>query len=120
MTRPRLVSIFIFIFLIVLLLIFWFIFSALFLPKSTYSFWLYPPICEECQRRTGSSNRSPSKLYVHLHSPAQLHFELVGNPPFKSNSFTAVDFDTVFKFIFTMCFEFLSFLYLVSTVDFLV
>nr|CAD2198962.1 unnamed protein product [Meloidogyne enterolobii] len=94
MTRPRLVSIFIFIFLIVLLLIFWFIFSALFLPKSTYSFWLYPPICEECQRRTGSSNRSPSKLYVHLHSPAQLHFELVGNPPFKSNSFTAVDFDT--------------------------
>nr|CAD2194599.1 unnamed protein product [Meloidogyne enterolobii] len=94
LTRPRLVLIFIFIFLIILLLIFWFIFSALFLPKSTFSFWLYPPICEECQRRTGSSNRSPSKLYVHLHSPAQLHFELVGSPPFKSNSFTAVDFDT--------------------------
>ncbi|CAK5088594.1 unnamed protein product [Meloidogyne enterolobii] len=40
------------------------------------------------------SNRSPSKLYVNLHSPAQLHFELLGSPPFKSNSFTAVDFDT--------------------------
>ncbi|CAK5074654.1 unnamed protein product [Meloidogyne enterolobii] len=92
LTRPRLVLIFIF--LIILLLFFWFIFSALFLPKSTFSFWLYPPICEECQRRTGSSNRSPSRLYVHLHSPAQLHFELVGSPPFKSNSFTAVDFDT--------------------------
>lgn len=93
---PRLVSIliFAFIFLSILLLLFWFIFSSLFLPRSTFSFWLYPPLCEECQRRTGSSYRSPSKLYVHLHSPAQLHFELVGSPPFKSNSFTAVDFDT--------------------------
>lgn len=93
---PRLVAALLLIglFLVLLLLLLWFVLSAFFLSRSTYAFWLYPPQCEECQRLSGSSYRPPSKLYVHLHSPAQAHFELIGNPPFKSNSFTAVDFDT--------------------------
>ncbi|RCN37507.1 hypothetical protein ANCCAN_16597 [Ancylostoma caninum] len=36
----------------------------------------------------------PSSLFVHFYSPNQAHFELRGNPPFKSNSFTAIDFQT--------------------------
>jgi hypothetical protein len=94
---PRLIAALVLLglFLVLLLLLLWFILSALFLARSTYSFWLYPPLCEECQKRAGSSYRPPSKLFVHLYSPAQAHFELVGNAPFKSNSFSAIDFDTV-------------------------
>ncbi|EPB71758.1 BRICHOS domain protein [Ancylostoma ceylanicum] len=36
----------------------------------------------------------PSSLFVHFYSPNQAHFELRGNQPFKSNSFTAIDFQT--------------------------
>lgn len=58
---------------------------------------MYPPVCEECFKKNPSavSYRDPSKVYIHYYSPAQAHFEMIGNPPLKSNSFTAVDFDTV-------------------------
>uniref|UniRef100_A0A914RY60 BRICHOS domain-containing protein n=1 Tax=Parascaris equorum TaxID=6256 RepID=A0A914RY60_PAREQ len=57
---------------------------------------LFPPICEECRQRSpnGVFEQTPSILYVHYNSPSQAHFELVGNSPFKSNSFTAIDFNT--------------------------
>lgn len=82
-------------FLLLLLFLLWLLISSLFLHRSIYTFWLYPPVCEDCQRRGGASGyRRPSTLYVNLYSPAQVHFELVGEQPFKSNSFTAIDFDT--------------------------
>uniref|UniRef100_A0A914GXK6 BRICHOS domain-containing protein n=1 Tax=Globodera rostochiensis TaxID=31243 RepID=A0A914GXK6_GLORO len=97
---PRLVTVLCLavLFLLLVLLLLWLLVSSLFLHRSTFAFWLYPPPCEECQRRNGGApdNRSPSRLFVHLDSPAQAHFELIGNPPFKSNSFTAIDFDTGF------------------------
>lgn len=67
---------------------------------------MYPPLCEECLKRNPSAvaYRSPSELFVHLSSSEQAHFELVGNLPFKSNSFTAVDFHTVIKFNFNKIF----------------
>uniref|UniRef100_A0A914E1J9 BRICHOS domain-containing protein n=1 Tax=Acrobeloides nanus TaxID=290746 RepID=A0A914E1J9_9BILA len=83
-------------FVIFLIIILWVLISAIFSPYSVRSFLLYPPVCEECLKKnpTLSSYRPPSKLYVHFASPATTQFELLGNPPFKSNSFTAVDFDT--------------------------
>lgn len=85
------------VFLIFTLLLFWLIFGALFSSFSVREFLLFPPVCDECLKRNPaySAERPPSKVYVHFSSPAQAHFELVGNPPFKSNSFTAVDFETV-------------------------
>ncbi|KAI1724631.1 BRICHOS domain-containing protein C09F5.1 [Ditylenchus destructor] len=69
---------------------------SLFFNSTSRSFLLYPPVCEECLKKNPgmSTYRPPSKLYVQVASPAQVHFELVGNQPFKSNSFTAVDFNT--------------------------
>ncbi|KAL3102998.1 hypothetical protein niasHT_026446 [Heterodera trifolii] len=98
---PRLVALLCLVLLLLLLvlLLLWLLVSSLLLHRSTFAFWLYPPPCEECQRRNGggtSDTQQPSRLFVHLNSPAQAHFELIGNPPFKSNSFTAVDFDTGF------------------------
>ncbi|VDK25390.1 unnamed protein product [Anisakis simplex] len=60
---------------------------------------LYPPVCDDCRRKSpnGVYEQLPSTLYVHRSSPAQSHFELIGNPPFKSNSFTAIDFKTVLE-----------------------
>lgn len=97
---PRLLCVLCLLLLLLLLLMFllWTIFSWLFLSKSFYTFYLYPPVCDECVKRNPSlsqSYRSPSKLYVHLYSPAQAHFELNGNLPLRSNSFTAIDLDTV-------------------------
>lgn len=83
--------------LFLLILILYLIFNSLFTSYSVRTLLLYPPVCEECLKRNPAAGtyRAPSKLYVHFASPAQAHFEIVGNPPLKSNSFTAVDFDTV-------------------------
>jgi hypothetical protein len=64
---------------------------------QTRALILYPPACEECRRRNPDAltTQPPSRLYVHHNSRAQAHFELIGAAPFKSNSFTAIDFDTV-------------------------
>uniref|UniRef100_A0A7E4W5T4 BRICHOS domain-containing protein n=1 Tax=Panagrellus redivivus TaxID=6233 RepID=A0A7E4W5T4_PANRE len=84
--------------LLLLFLVLWLIVSSFFAPYSTRKLWMYPPYCEECLKKNPAlgTYRPPSKLYVHYYSPAQAHFEIVGNPPLKSNSFTAVDFDTGF------------------------
>ncbi|KAI6241666.1 BRICHOS domain-containing protein C09F5.1 [Aphelenchoides fujianensis] len=80
-------------FLIILLIIF---LSAAFSPYSVSSFLMYPPVCEECLKRNpaGVSHRPPSKLFVHVRSPSEIDFEMVGNQPLKSNSYTVVDFST--------------------------
>uniref|UniRef100_A0A0M3I6U6 BRICHOS domain-containing protein n=1 Tax=Ascaris lumbricoides TaxID=6252 RepID=A0A0M3I6U6_ASCLU len=86
--------------LLVLLLIFFIllgvILNAIFGAYSVRKLVLFPPICEECRQRSpnGVFEQTPSILYVHYNSPSQAHFELVGNSPFKSNSFTAIDFNT--------------------------
>jgi len=87
-----LIALFAFLLLILLIIIL----RAIFSPYANRTLYLYPPACEECQRRNPGmlSTQAPSTLYVHYNSRAQAHFELVGNAPFKSNSFTAIDFET--------------------------
>lgn len=87
--------------LFLLVLILYLIFNSIFTSYSVRQLLLYPPACPECVKKNPSMGlyRAPSKVYVHFSSPAQVHFEIVGNPPLKSNSFTAVDFDTVSLFI---------------------
>lgn len=91
----RLLLLGILLFLILFLL--WQFISAIFFGYHVRSFLLYPPVCEQCVKRNplAFAYKPPSTLYVHLSSPAQAHFELTGNPPFRSSSFMAVDFDTV-------------------------
>lgn len=83
--------------LFLLLFILYLIFNSIFAPYSIRSLYMYPPVCDECLKKNPSAvtNRAPSKVYIHYYSPAQARFEMIGNPPLKSNSFTAVDFDTV-------------------------
>uniref|UniRef100_A0A0K0FEC5 BRICHOS domain-containing protein C09F5.1 (projected from Caenorhabditis elegans ortholog C09F5.1) n=1 Tax=Strongyloides venezuelensis TaxID=75913 RepID=A0A0K0FEC5_STRVS len=83
-------------FIILGLIMLFYVLSALFYPSATRDLLLFPPPCEECLKRNPNSQslRSPSHLYAHYYSPNQAHFELVGNPPLKSNSFTAIDFGT--------------------------
>uniref|UniRef100_A0AC35FSW6 BRICHOS domain-containing protein n=1 Tax=Panagrolaimus sp. PS1159 TaxID=55785 RepID=A0AC35FSW6_9BILA len=82
--------------LLLLIFILYLILNSIFAPYSVRSLYMYPPVCEECFKKNPSSvtYRDPSKVYIHYYSPAQAHFEMIGNPPLKSNSFTAVDFDT--------------------------
>jgi hypothetical protein len=58
---------------------------------------MYPPACAECIRRNpgAATYRDPSRLYVHLNSPSEIDFEMIGNHPLKSNSYTVADFTTV-------------------------
>ncbi|CAJ0599823.1 unnamed protein product [Cylicocyclus nassatus] len=72
------------------------ILNALFNTYSVSEFLLYPPVCDDCRRKdpNGYSASLPSSVFVHFYSPQQAHFELRGNSPFKSNSFTAIDFQT--------------------------
>ncbi|VDM42681.1 unnamed protein product [Toxocara canis] len=95
---PRLLCLLL-LFLILLLLFFILlgvILNAIFGAYSVRKMVLFPPICEECRQRSpnGVFEQVPSTLYVHYNSPSQAHFELIGNAPFKSNSFTAIDFST--------------------------
>ncbi len=82
-----------------ILFVLWQIFSALFFWDSVYTFNLYPPVCEDCLKRNPSAvandRRAPSELSAHQSSSSQVHFELLGSPPFRSNSYTIVDFSTV-------------------------
>jgi preprotein translocase subunit SecE len=82
--------------LFLLIFILYLIFNSIFAPYSVRSLYMYPPVCEDCLKKNPSAAtyRDPSKVFIHYYSPAQAHFETVGNPPLKSNSFTAVDFDT--------------------------
>lgn len=99
--KKAIFTMFLFLFcLFLLILILYLIFNSLFTSYSVRTLLLYPPVCEECLKRNPAAGtyRAPSKLYLHFASPAQAHFEIVGNPPLKSNSFTAVDFDTVGPF----------------------
>uniref|UniRef100_A0A0N4ZUM1 BRICHOS domain-containing protein n=1 Tax=Parastrongyloides trichosuri TaxID=131310 RepID=A0A0N4ZUM1_PARTI len=86
----------IFLFIILGLIMLFYVLSALFYPNATRDLLLFPPACEECLKRNpnAQSLRAPSHLYAHYYSPNQAHFELVGNMPLKSNSFTAIDFAT--------------------------
>ncbi|CEF66894.1 Hypothetical protein SRAE_2000156000 [Strongyloides ratti] len=86
----------IFTFIILGLIMLFYVLCALFYPSATRDLLLFPPACEECLKRNpnAQSLRAPSHLYAHYFSPNQAHFELVGNPPLKSNSFTAIDFGT--------------------------
>ncbi|KAF1763633.1 hypothetical protein GCK72_011900 [Caenorhabditis remanei] len=83
-------------FLILLLFLLFVIFNAIFNRYAVSEFLLYPPVCEECRRKNPAlvSAALPSSVFVHFYSKHQAHFELRGNAPFKSNSFTAIDFDT--------------------------
>uniref|UniRef100_A0AC35TFR6 BRICHOS domain-containing protein n=1 Tax=Rhabditophanes sp. KR3021 TaxID=114890 RepID=A0AC35TFR6_9BILA len=78
------------------LIILFIVLSALFHPTATRDLLLFPPACEECLKKNpnAQSLRSPSHLYAHYYSHSQAHFELIGNLPLKSNSFTAIDFAT--------------------------
>ncbi|KAK6742137.1 hypothetical protein RB195_009792 [Necator americanus] len=82
--------------LLLLLILIGIILNALFNTYSVSEFLLYPPVCEECRRKNPNlvSAALPSSLFVHFYSANQAHFELRGNAPFKSNSFTAIDFQT--------------------------
>ncbi|VDO72591.1 unnamed protein product [Heligmosomoides polygyrus] len=82
--------------LLLLLILLGIILNALFNTYSVSEFLLYPPVCEECRRKNPNlvSAAMPSSLFVHFYSSNQAHFELRGNQPFKSNSFTAIDFET--------------------------
>ncbi|KHJ80018.1 BRICHOS domain protein, partial [Oesophagostomum dentatum] len=82
--------------LLLLLILIGIILNALFKTYSVTEFLLYPPICDECRRKNGgvAPAQMPSSVFVHFYSPNQAHFELRGNQPFKSNSFTAIDFQT--------------------------
>ncbi|VDL77806.1 unnamed protein product [Nippostrongylus brasiliensis] len=82
--------------LLLLLILIGIILNALFNTYSVSEFLLYPPVCEECRRKNPNlvSAALPSSLFVHFYSGSQAHFELRGNLPFKSNSFTAIDFQT--------------------------
>ncbi|KAF8357200.1 hypothetical protein PRIPAC_92195 [Pristionchus pacificus] len=80
--------------LLLLLILVIVVLSALFNRYSVREFLLFPPVCEECRRKNPAliSSALPSSVFVHYYSANQAHFELRGNQPFKSNSFTAVDF----------------------------
>ncbi|KAI6187797.1 BRICHOS domain-containing protein C09F5.1 [Aphelenchoides besseyi] len=80
-------------FLIILLIMF---LSAAFSPYTVSTFLMYPPVCEECLKRNPAATtyRPPSKLFVHVRSPSEIDFEMVGNHPLKSNSYTVADFST--------------------------
>ncbi|CAJ0580786.1 unnamed protein product, partial [Mesorhabditis spiculigera] len=82
--------------LLLVLLLFGIMIAALFRRYSVREFLLYPPVCEECRRKNPGlvSAQMPSSVFVHHYSSEQAHFELRGNLPFRSNSFTAVDFHT--------------------------
>uniref|UniRef100_A0A8R1HXS2 BRICHOS domain-containing protein n=1 Tax=Caenorhabditis japonica TaxID=281687 RepID=A0A8R1HXS2_CAEJA len=82
--------------LILLLILLFVIFNAIFHRYAVSEFLLYPPVCEECRRKNPAlvSAALPSSVFVHFYSKHQAHFELRGNAPFKSNSFTAIDFTT--------------------------
>ncbi|MFH4976182.1 hypothetical protein AB6A40_002891 [Gnathostoma spinigerum] len=81
-------------FLLILLLVI--ILNAIFGSYSVHMLTLYPPVCDECRKRApnGAYESKASTLYVHYSGPEQVQFELNGNLPFKSNSFTQVDFKT--------------------------
>lgn len=83
-------------FLILLLFLLFIMFNAIFNRYAVSEFLLYPPVCEECRRKNPAlvSAALPSSVFVHFFSKHQAHFELRGNQPFKSNSFTAIDFET--------------------------
>lgn len=82
--------------LLLLLFLMFIMFNAIFNRYAVSEFLLYPPVCEECRRKNPAlvSAALPSSVFVHFYSKHQAHFELRGNSPFKSNSFTAIDFDT--------------------------
>ncbi|CAB3401981.1 unnamed protein product [Caenorhabditis bovis] len=86
----------IFLLLLLLLILLFIIFSAIFNRYAVAEFLIYPPVCEECRRKNPAlvSASLPSSVFIHFHSKHQAHFELRGNAPFKSNSFTALDFTT--------------------------
>ncbi|CAI4231215.1 unnamed protein product [Auanema sp. JU1783] len=83
-------------FLVLLIILLGIVLNALFHRYAVTEFLLYPPVCEECRRRNPSltTNSLPSSVFIHFYSSSQAHFELRGNSPFKSNSFTAIDFQT--------------------------
>ncbi|CAD5215278.1 unnamed protein product [Bursaphelenchus okinawaensis] len=83
-------------FLLFLIILFIIFLRSAFSPYSVHSFLLFPPRCEECIRKNPalSSYQAPSRVFVHVQSPSRIDFEMDGNRPFKSNSFTAIDFST--------------------------
>ncbi|OZC08696.1 BRICHOS domain protein [Onchocerca flexuosa] len=68
------------------------IFRALFGSYSARTLSLYPPICEKCHNSV--YNQFPSRLHILFYSSSQVHFELTGNLPLRSNSFSVIDFET--------------------------
>ncbi|CAD5221230.1 unnamed protein product [Bursaphelenchus xylophilus] len=83
-------------FLLFLIILFIIILRSAFAPYSVHSFLLFPPRCEECIKKNPalSTYRAPSKVYVHVQSPSRIDLEMIGNRPFLSNSFTALDFSS--------------------------
>ncbi|KAI6176585.1 hypothetical protein M3Y97_00814300 [Aphelenchoides bicaudatus] len=83
-------------FLLMLLILLIIFLRAAFSPYSVSSFLMFPPVCQECLRKNpaAATYRDPSRMYVHIKSPSEIDFEMVGNHPLKSNSYTLVDFTT--------------------------
>ncbi|KAM3723424.1 BRICHOS domain-containing protein [Dirofilaria immitis] len=72
------------------------IFHALFGSYSVRALSLYPPICEKCHNNdpSGIYDQVPSLLHILFYSSSQVHFELIGNLPLRSNSLSVIDFET--------------------------
>ncbi|PAV57162.1 hypothetical protein WR25_26175 [Diploscapter pachys] len=84
--------------LLLLLILIFIMLRAIFARYGVTEFLLYPPVCESCRKTNPAYTAAslPSSVYVHFYSSSQAHMELRGNQPFKSNSFTAIDFSTGF------------------------
>ncbi|KAL4003046.1 BRICHOS domain family protein [Acanthocheilonema viteae] len=95
---PRLICfLLLFLFLVIIFFILLgIILNALFGSYSVRTLSLYPPICEKCHNHvlSGINNQIPSILHIIFYSSSQVHFELIGNLPFRSNSFSVIDFNT--------------------------
>ncbi|CAG9535182.1 unnamed protein product [Cercopithifilaria johnstoni] len=95
---PRLICLLLLFLLLVILffILLGIILNALFGSSPARTLSLYPPICEKCRNYAlgGVNNQIPSLLRVMFPSSSQVHFELIGNLPFRSNSSTVIDFDT--------------------------
>ncbi|VDO23546.1 unnamed protein product [Brugia timori] len=95
---PRLIC-FLLLFLLLITLFFillGIVLNALFGSYSVRTLSLYPPICKKCHRlvQDGVYNQIPSLLNIIFYSSSQVHFELIGNLPFRSNSLSVIDFET--------------------------
>uniref|UniRef100_A0A1I7VSY4 BRICHOS domain-containing protein n=2 Tax=Loa loa TaxID=7209 RepID=A0A1I7VSY4_LOALO len=95
---PRLICLLLLFLLLVTLLfiLLGIVLNALFSSYSIRTLSLYPPICKKCHHHVQDAvyNQIPSLLHIIFYSSSQVHFELIGNLPFKSNSSSVIDFET--------------------------